>query len=207
MRKVKALSLAWTQNFIKGDSRTNPRVFDGLQVRLNGTQLIANAAGGAALSLAKLDEAIDAVDNPTNLIMNKAMRRLLSAAARNPNVTGHINWEVNQLGQRVMVYQDLRILIADYDNDGNDIMPFTESSSNGSSTLCTSIYVVSFGETMVSGIQGRVHGQFGMYLKDLGELQEKPAFRSRLEWDVAITVKHGRSAARLNGILNSAVVV
>src|SRR6185503_5355775 len=56
--KTKALSLRWSKAFIKGDSVSQPREFDGLQARLTGTQLISAGAtaGGAALSLAKLDE-------------------------------------------------------------------------------------------------------------------------------------------------------
>lgn len=206
LMKVKALSLAWTRNFIKGDSRTNPRVFDGLQVRIGGSQLITNAATGGALSLTKLDELIDQVDMATHLIMSKAVRRLLTAAARDPNVAGHINYEQNQFGQKVMYYQGLPILIADYDNEGNDIMPFTEASPDNSTTTSSSIYCVSFGDMMVSGIQGKVNGTYGIKVKDLGELQEKPSLRTRCEWDCAITVKHGRSAGRLAGITNAAVV-
>lgn len=207
LMKVKALSLAWTRNFIKGDSRANPRAFDGLQMRVGGTQLIDNAAAGGALSLLKLDEAIDAVDMPTSLIMNKAMRRLMTAAARNPSISGHVNYEVNQFGQKVMYYQGLPILIADYDNTGADIMPFTETSGDSSSTVCSSIYVVSFGDQMVSGIQGKIKGVHGISVRDLGELEGKPAYRTRVEWDVAITVKHGRSVSRLRGITNAPVIV
>ena len=32
--KIKALSLAWTRTFIKGDSESDPREFDGLQKRI-----------------------------------------------------------------------------------------------------------------------------------------------------------------------------
>ncbi|MBD1995160.1 hypothetical protein H6G00_00770 [Leptolyngbya sp. FACHB-541] len=206
LMKVKALALAWTRNFIKGDSRTNPRVFDGLQVRVTGSQLIENTAAGGPLSLIKLDEVIDQVDGATHLAMSKSMRRLLTAAARDPQVSGHINYEQNQFGQKVMYYQGLRILILDYDNTGADIMPWNEASGDSSALDCSSIYCLSFGEMMVSGIQGKVNGRYGIQVKDMGELQEKPAFRTRVEWDNAITVKHGRSVARLRGIKNAPVV-
>lgn len=84
LMKVKALSMNITKNFIKGDSSSDPREFDGLQVRLTGSQLIAAGAtsGGDALSLSKLDELVDAVDEPNALVMSKAMRRRLSQADR-----------------------------------------------------------------------------------------------------------------------------
>src|SRR5579864_3163161 len=60
MMKVKALAAQWTTSFIKGDNTADPRQFDGLQVRLTGNQLISagSTAGGAALSLSTVDQAI-----------------------------------------------------------------------------------------------------------------------------------------------------
>ncbi len=206
MMKVKALSLSWTRNFIKGDSTTNPRVFDGLQVRLTGTQLIANKNIGGPLSLEKLDEAIDAVDNPNYIIMSKAIRRKLSQAVRN-QIGGDIEYEVDELGNQVMQYNSLPILIADYDNNGDQILDYTESSPDGtSSTQCTSIYVVSFGDMMLTGIQGAVDGVYGVSVRDLGELETKPVFRTRVDWYNAIACYHGRAAARLHGITDAPAI-
>ncbi|HYX14762.1 MAG TPA: hypothetical protein VE944_10415 [Nostoc sp.] len=206
MMKVKALSLMWTRNFIKGDSRVNPRLFDGLQVRLTGSQLVANAAAGGALSLAKLDEAIDLVDDATHLIMSKAQRRRLTAAAR-AGIGGDIRYEQNEFGKQVAMYNDLPILIADYDNLNNQILDFTETSPDGtSSTTCTSIYVVSFMPKKLVGIQGKADGKYGVATRNLGELETKPVFRTRVEWYNAIACYHGRAAARLAGITNAEAV-
>ena len=207
MLKVKALALAWTKAFIKGDSRVNPRVFDGMQVRFTGSQLIDNAADGAALSLNKLDEAIDAVDDPFALALPKALRRRLTQAGRNTSVGGHIEYDVDQFGRKVVFYQGLRLLEVDYDNTGKQIMPFTESSADGSSLDCNSIYVMSFGDMMISGIQGNVNGRPGIAVKDLGEMESEPSYLTRVEWDNAVTVKHGRAGARLRGIKDAPVVV
>jgi hypothetical protein len=204
LMKVKALSLMWTRNFIKGDSRVNGRVFDGLQVRLTGSQLVSNAAAGAGLSLLRLDEAIDLVDEPTHLIMSKAQRRRLTAAAR-AGIGGDIRYDQDELGKQIAYYNDLPILIADYDNLGNQILDFTETSPDGtSSTACTSIYVVSFMSKKLVGIQGKCQGKFGISVRDLGELETKPVFRTRVEWRTAIACYHGRAAARLAGITDAA---
>lgn len=206
LMKVKALSLMWTRNFIKGDSTTNPRVFDGLQVRLTGTQLVSNAAAGAGMSLAKLDEAIDLVDQPTHVIMSKAQRRRLTAAAR-AGIGGDIRYAQDEMGRQVAIYNDLPILIADYDNNGNQILDFTETSPDGnSSTACTSVYVVSFMPMKLVGIQGKADGRYGIATRDLGELETKPVFRTRVEWYSAIACYHGRAAARLYGILDAAAI-
>ena len=190
--KIKALALAWTKTFIKGDNTSEPREFDGLQVRLTGDALISN--GTTALSLAKLDEAIDAVDGATHILMNKTMRRLLTVAARTAAVGGNITYSLNEFGQRVAEYNGIPILIVDKDNNNTDILGFTEASTT------TSIYVVSFGEGAVEGLENG-----GMSVRDLGELEGKAAFRTRIEWYSCFGVFAPKTAARLSGITNATV--
>ncbi len=202
MMKVKALSLKMTKTVIKGDSESSALEFDGLQARISGDQLINAGAtsGGDALSLTKLDEVIDQTDAPNALIMNKTMRRRLTQAARNVNVGGQINYQVDAFGRKVTQYNDLPILIADYDNEGNQILPFTEANPGGGTAASTSIYCVSFGDGMVSGIQNG-----GIDVRDLGELEAKPSLRTRLEWYMGMTIYHGRAATRLQGITDAVI--
>ncbi|MHB1065598.1 MAG: major capsid protein [Georgenia sp.] len=200
--KVKALSQDWARVFIKGDSEADPREFDGLQKRVTGTQLIAagSTSGGDALSLAKLDELIDAVPGATHLVMSKAMRRLLSAAARTTSVSGHIVWDKDAFGRRVLQYADLPILVPYSDNGGTEPVAFDEANPGGGTAVGTSIYCVAFGDGRLTGIQ---NGE--MDVRDLGELDTKPAFRTRVEWFAGMCLEHGRAAGRLYGIKNAAV--
>jgi hypothetical protein len=199
--KVKALAHRWTKAFLKGDQTSDQREFDGLQVRLTGTQLIAAGAtaNGTALSLAKLDELIDAVDNPTHLIMNRTMRRRLSAAARLTTVGGFVTYSVDEFGRQVTQYNGLPILIVDQDNTGAEILQFNEAATSGTATA-TSIYCASLGEGMLQGIQNG-----GITVRDLGELQTKPVMRTRVEWFPGIALFHPRAAARLWSIADAAV--
>ena len=192
--KIKALSLAWTKTFIKGDSETNPLEFDGLQKRLQGNSVIANHVTGAGLSLAKLDEAIDAVDGANAILMSKAMRRRLTVAARTAAVGGNITYTIDQFGRQVAMYNDLPILIVDKDNENNDILGFSEANST------TSIYVVAFGDGQVQGLENG-----GMSVRDMGELETKPSLRTRIEWYSGFGVFAPRSAARLKNITDAAV--
>lgn len=205
MMKLKALSLAWTRNFVKGDSRVNPRCFDGLQVRLTGSQVLGNAPAGGPLSLAKLDELIDLVDEPTHLIVAKSVRRKLTALIR-AGIGGSVEVTLDEFGRQAISYAGLPILIADYDNNSDQILGFTESSPDGSNINCTSIYCVSFGPTKVTGIQGKIGSKYGIDVRDLGELESKPVFRTRVDWYNAIAVYHGRGAARLAGITDQPAV-
>jgi len=202
--KIKALSLAMTKTIVKGDVETTPKEFDGLQARLTGNQLIVGGttAGGDALSLGKLDELIDAVDEPTHLLMNKTMRRRLSAAARLATVGGYITYELDAFGRRVTRYNDLPILVVDKDNEYNDVMPFTEASSDGATVVSTSIYCLSFAENGVVGLQNG-----DMDVRDMGEIDDKPVFRTRIEWYISLAILRARAAARLYGITNAAVAV
>lgn len=199
--KVKAMGLYLTAKFINGDSEDDPREYDGLRKRITGSQLINRtlaASTNGALSLEALDAAIDAVDDPTHLIMSKAMRRKFTVAARDPAVGGEISFGLDEFGKRVTYYNGLPILIADYDDTGARILDFNEAGPGGGSN-CQSIYVVSFGSEKLVGIQNGV-----MEVKDLGEIDAKPVFRTRVEWLVSFAALHGRCAARVWGITNAA---
>lgn len=208
--KVKALAQQWHYTFLKGDSATNPKEFDGLQVRLGGNQLIENGAtaGGDPLSLAKLDELIDAVDGDNKaLIMSQAMRRKLTQAARGDGTTatpvgGFIVQQFEELGKQVQSYNGLPILEADANDIAANYKPLAfDEAGGGGGTTSTSIYAVSFGDGMLHGIDNG-----GMSVRDLGEINEKPVFRTRCEWYSALALPHPRGAGRLRGISDATPV-
>ena len=58
----------------------------------------------------------------------------------------------------------------------------------------------------MAGIQGKADGKYGVATRDLGELETKPVFRTRVEWYSGIAVYHGRAAARLAGITDASAV-
>lgn len=199
--KVKSLSLKLTKQIIKGDTTSDPESFDGLQARITDSSQIINnstAASGAALSIVKLDEAIDAVESPTHLIMTKAMRRIITAAARTSTVGGYITYSVDAFGRKLTQYNDLPILIIDKDDTNTAIMSFDEAAVSGSS-VCQSIYVIS---TAADGVLMLQNG--GMRVSDLGEAQDKPVYRTRIEWYTTLSMRRLYAAARLRCIQNAA---
>lgn len=199
--KVKALSMSLAKTFIKGDVATSPKEFNGLQARLTGTQkIVAGAtANGTPLSLAKLDELIDTVESPTHLIMNKSLRRRLATAARNYQIGGFITYDLDAFGRRVTKYNELPILIAEKDNTYSEILPFDEVCDNGTDTG-SSIYCMSF---LPDGVVGLQNGD--MDVRDLGEIQDKPVYRTRVEWYITLAMYRARAAARLWSISDAAV--
>jgi len=201
--KVKALAHRWSLAFVKGDSTTGSGEFDGIQIRLRGTQVIDNGAtsNGDALSIAKLDQLIDAVDNPTHLFMTKAMRRILTAAARNPAVGGYITYARDEFGRQVTLYNDLPLLIADQNGDAYASIGFNETNPGGGTTTGSSVYCLSIGPGMIEGIQNS-----DPMVVNLGELETKPALRTRVEWYAGIACYHPRAGGRLRGIKDAAAV-
>lgn len=202
--KIRALSLAWTRKFIKGDNQSDPREFDGLQVRITGNQKIAAGTddGGSALSLQILDQAIDQTLNPTHLLMSKALRRRLTQAARTTTVGGYITYDKDAFGRTVTKYNDLPILVVDLDNTNTAILGFNEASNHANATATAgSIYVLSMGAGAIEGLQNG-----GVDVRDLGELQTAPVYRTRVEWYNGFAIYNGRAATRVWSISNAAFV-
>lgn len=196
MMKVKALALALTNQYFNGDSAKNPKGFDGLKVRVTGNQLISAGDDGAPLTITMLDELIDAIDGePSALFCSKAMRREIKKLLQDHN--GYSESSFDAFGRPVATYGGVPIRVIEKDNLGNEILGFNEVQGTANDT--SSIYVVKFGAgDAVSGIQNGT-----MSVRDLGELQDKPAYRTRVEWFAGLAVFNARTVARLSGIKKS----
>jgi len=197
--KVRSLRLTFEEYVINGDESADPRAFDGLKTRINvGSSQAVNVNG--ALSLTALDELIDAVDGDGKiLLMNKKMRRRLSAASRNTSIGGFMSYEQDAFGRRVTMYNDARIVVTDTNAQNVQIQGFTETSSS------TSIYCVAFGDLQTTGIQGPAAQGYGIDIKEFGEIAEAPVDRTRIDWSIGMAIMNGRSAGRAYGITDAAV--
>lgn len=203
-KKIKALARGFTDALLSGDSSTDPREFDGLQKRLTGAQVISNsgASGGAALSLAKLDEMIAQVNNPTHLIMNKKFRDVhFKALMRNQTLMGNVEMRKNDVGKLLPYYNDLPMLIGYETGPETGILPFSEAYTGGGTANGSSIYCVSFMDGHACGIQDSP-----IDVRDLGELDTAPKKRTRVEWLAAMVVENPYSGARLRDIKDAAIV-
>lgn len=202
---IRAMRMRWEDTVINGNADApNPRHFDGLRKRLNvgSSQAIANHASGAALSLSALDELLDAVDaSPSEkvLVVPKAVRRALSAAQRSPTIGGNINFQPDEFGKQTMYYGEARIIVTDVNNRKQPVQGFTEANTT------TSIFALAFGDEMVTGIQGKAGGNYGLYVRDVGELHVTPTYMTRIKWHISMVIENGRAAARLYNVQNGAV--
>ena len=191
--RVRAMRMNFEKTFIKGsEAGSNGLEFDGLQARIASTssQYIANQSGNSgALSLGRLDEALDAVDGiggQKYIICSKDTRRALTAGARSTTINGGIHIAQNELGRQQTFYGDTPILTVDRDETNTKILGTTEPNTT------TSLYVVSFGETGTVGIQNGT-----LTVRELGEDPSRPVMTTRVEWYVGLAVLAGNSVARL----------
>lgn len=214
MMKAKALAQAIGYAIVKGSVNTeggataDSKGLHGLQARYGGGfggtavstsgpnagQLVANTGASDALSLAKLDEAIMKVDRPTHLLMPKKMRINIKTLLRG---SASLSMTTDEFGGPVDVYNGLPILDADINGDQAGIA-FNEGAS---SNRC-SIYAVSLAADGLHLIQNGG----GVSVRDLGEQDSKPVWRTRAEWYIGLVDEFPRCVSRLYQIADSAAV-
>lgn len=206
--KVKKLSEVVTTKLLKGATSSDPREFDGFQTRLPVTasndHVVHNSAssGGAALSLAALDQLIDSVAGPTHLIMNRKMKRRFIAAKRGDTsgVMANVQIAFPDVGEPVASYAGIPILTGYGPGKSPAILAFEEAYNGGGSATGTSIYAVRFDETGVVGISNG-----GIDVRDLGELDAQPVWRTRVEWYLGLAIYDPYSIGRLTSIQDAAI--
>lgn len=192
-----------------GGATADANGIDGLQVRYGGGfgstavvdggenagQIFANSGASDALSLRDLDTAIQAVENPTHLLMAKKMRVNLTAKLRN---AASISTGRDEFGRIVTSYNGLPIIDADVLGtvSGLEQLGFNE---NNDST--TSIYVLSLSDM---GLAMVTNG--GVQVRDLGEQNSKAVQRTRVEMYCNIVDMHPRCVARLFNIADLVAV-
>jgi len=204
--KVKAASYKFQDAFVNGDTVVDPKGFDGLKKRLTGGQVIAAGTNGIPVvgnggtdTFAFFDQ-LDALaaavpGGPDAFYANAAIRgRILSAGRR----AGGAEMVTEDLtGKRVAMWNGVPVLDIGARADGTLIIPQTET--QGTATNASSIYAVKFGQGEGDqAVTGLTNG--GVQVYDLGELPDKPAYRTRLEFYTGLAV-FGLGAARLTGVL------
>jgi len=201
--KVKAASYKFQDAFFNGDVAVEPKGFDGLKKRLVGGQVLDAATNGLGPVTAGHDffDALDALIASVNgdvsaLYANKSVIGKIKSSARRLGGTDYFVDELTQ--KRTLTYNGIPLLDPGVNAAGAAILPQTETV--GSSSTTSSIYAVKFGEDEGDqGVTGLNNG--GVQVEDLGQLQEKPAYRTRIEFYTGLAVFGGKAAARLRGVL------
>ena len=208
--KVKAAAYKYQDTFINGDIVVDPKGFDGLRKRLagaqvlvagvNGAPVVGNGASDTMAFFDSLDALFGAVaGGPDVAYANRqVIARILSAGRRLGGATLVAN---DITGKREVQWNGVAVLDIGNKADGTPIIPQTETTGTAAGTT-SSIYAVKFGQDEGDqAVTGLTNG--GVQVYDLGEVSDKPVFRTRLEFYCGLATFGGNSAARLTGVLNA----
>jgi hypothetical protein len=183
----------FTQKLIKGDTTSNPREPSGLQARCNtlAINLFHNSAssGGAALSLANLDLLYWSVNRPTHWMVPRGLMPYFDIAARSSTLTNQtLAYTKDDFGRRIMAYKGLPILFGYEPDDSPDMLPFTEVASGGGGAVTGSIYLASFRDGGLYGIE-----QTALNVEPEGRIVGAPFESTHIKWDWGIAREHPRA--------------
>lgn len=171
--KAKAVARQFEKDFFVGAGTSN--AIKGLDTRLSEA-IAGTEIKSTGLTLDALNELLDAVvDGADCLFMSKKMRRELMKLLQTSN--HYIENGTDAFGRPVALY------------GGVEIRPIDDSL-----IPADKIYAVKFGTDMY--VHGLSNG--GIQVKDLGELDTKPCYRTRIEGYLGLATKHKKCFAVLN---------
>lgn len=211
---LKATAYKFNDKFINGDPLTDPEEFKGLSKRVDDLytegytdQYIDNAgtAGdGILLSdteshnfLNKLDELIYSIQghSPDMLLMNKKMLLALRTLLRKQKLLDNSR---DMFDRVVDTYQGIPLIDVGVKADQTtQIITSTETLEDEGAAESTSIYAVKFGiGELLWGIQ-----EYPLEVEDKGLLEDKPVYRTELDWPLGLALANPRAVGRLYGII------
>ncbi len=195
--KAKALKDKFEDTFIYGDASDNKQ-FDGLRKLIDTTtasdQVIAMGDSGATLTLAKLDELIDAVKGgkPALLLMSRRSRRKINALVRAAG--GMIETDRDNWGNFIQLWDGITIGVNDWILDTHVLSGGVETDTTGGE--CSTIYAFQIGEGALCGLTGPGH----ITVEPIGSLETKDASRTRIKWYCSLALFSSIKAAALIGV-------
>ena len=185
--KAKAVQQLFEETFITGDSVANPKSFDGIDKLCESGQTQSMGVNGASLTLDKLDELVDTVKGgkPEILLMSRRSRRIINKLARTAGT--FLETDRDQFGQMIQYYDTVPIGVSDY---------IADNQTQGSSSDCSTIYAMQFGEGAAAGLTG----PGGLQVERVGSLEQKDATRTRIKWYSSLALFNGLKLAKLIGV-------
>lgn len=195
---AKAIRHELEEKFIYGDDSADANQFDGLRLLINtkaaSDQVIAMGATGATLTLAKMDELIDAVKGgkPDMLMMSRRSRRKLNALARAAG--SNLEHGQGKLGDFVQLYNGIPLAVNDFILDTHTVTGSVETITTGEAN--STIYAFQLGEGALVGVTG----PGGLTVQHLGTMETKDAERTRIKWYVSLALFSNVKAAALIGV-------
>lgn len=214
--KVLASIKAWDRAFFEGSPLVDPNSMVGLRPRIGGSQLILNASGGGALTLAKLNNLIDAVPYSTRqeegmspgeglrkvLYMNRTMRNKIDALINAQTGSLRVTVTKDAFGNMVEMWRDAVIRIVETKADGTTYLDFDEDPGDGTADTA-SIYCVAFASNLVHGLRRTKNGGKSLDTFKVDQLEAEPRGMIRYEGMYGMSVDEPRAMGRLYAITNA----
>ena len=224
--KAKAMSHAFERAFIYGQTTTLSSVkeFKGLMRMLaelesatttdldgiNNSQVIPASATSTALTMAMMDELLDAVKpgKASALLMSRRMVRWLTALSRASGNSGLMLIDSKLFGMSMRTYDGIPIYESDWipDNlpDGASSVlttaTYDQSKARASGYDNSIIFALKIGEEDVTGLQaGNMQHERETFVEDYN------AIRNRFSWNVSAMCKKKFSLAALINVLDVAL--
>lgn len=214
---LKAMAYHMNYVFIEGDPTSDPYSFKGIRKRVDDIyaegyteQKFAcptTAGDGFLLSTAETHNFLDGLykliyvtkDKPDYLLMSQKCLLAVNSALRREKLLGN---DKDMFGRWVDTFMGIPLVDMGYKADqSTQIITDTEADTGEpGSSECTSIYAVKFGEgDMTWGIC-----EYPLEAEDLGELESKPVFRTRVDFPCGLATVDPRSLARMYAIIPDA---
>jgi hypothetical protein len=197
--KAKALKDKFEETFIYGNSQTDSKQFDGMRKLIDtttaGSQVIAMGATGATLTLAKIDELIDAVKGGKTdlLLMSRRTRRKLNALVRDAS-SGMMVTDRDAFGNFIQLWDGIPIGVNDWILDTHTVSGGVETGTTGGT--CSIIYALQLGEGALCGLSS----PGGIQVEPIGPLETKDASRTRIKWYCSLALFSSVKVATLIGV-------
>ena len=187
VKKAKAIAYGFNTAFFNGSGLSGQPA--GLTTIVTAGQTRSLGVNGASPTLDDFDALIDMVKpgKPDVLFMSKRTRRGMKKLRR-ASGNGFFETDYDQWGQRVEYYDGIPVEVDDNISDALTV---------GTSTNCSQVFALQFGYQR--GILGLTNDF--IQADEIGPLETKDAFRTRLKWYVGLLNFRDTALATMTGVL------
>ncbi len=185
-KKAKAIAYGFNDAFFNGTGAANQPT--GIFNMVTGGQTRSLGVNGAAPLLDDFDALIDLIKpgKPDVLFMSKRTRRGLKKLRRG---SGNVlDQDQDQFGRRIEYYDGIPVEVDDNISD---------ALTQGTSTNASKVAAVQFGYGQ--GVMGLMSGM--IQADEIGNLETKDAYRTRLKWYVSLLNFRDIALAVMTGVL------
>ena len=191
--KLESAQGTYVDAFFNGDVLVQPKGFDGLRKRLVGSQVPDSVAPADESGfLADLDDLFAQVRGGLPDVVY-ANARILSKLKSTARAVGGAEYILSEMtGKREFTWNGVPFVDPGQHWSGRDILPYVDATGGD-------VFAVKLASGFSDeGVLGITNGS--LQAKYLGELQEKPAIRTRIDFYCGMAVQGGKAAARLRGV-------